>query len=362
MVSLLSHLSQSWLDGTVRTLEGLRRGMSEPFPLTEDPPPTTPYEVVYEEGKVRVRHYRSAGRALATPLLVVYSLIKRPFILDLQHGRSVVETLTKQGIEVYFLDWIPPTRTDSWRGFDAYINDDLAHAVRAIQIREQVKQVSLLGYCFGGLLSTIYAALYPKTVKSLVTLASPFDMGVREYPTYSFLDKLTPETLDLITAVYGNCPAWLIKVGFDAMDPVHHALNKFVGLYRNKDRDGYGEMFNRFEQWMNSDVPLAGKIFRETVEELFQKNALVHERFHINGRQVNLKQITSSVLNIVAENDDVVHPKSSLPLIESIGSKDTQNLLFPTGHVGASVSAAAHKQLWPQACAWLKERDSKWTH
>jgi pimeloyl-ACP methyl ester carboxylesterase len=110
----------------------------------------------------------------------VYSLIKRPFILDLQPGRSVVEALTKQGFEVYMIDWVPPSRTDSWRGFDAYVNGGLANAVRAVQIREEVEQVSLLGYCFGGLLTTLYTALYPETVKNLITFTLPLDMSVQE--------------------------------------------------------------------------------------------------------------------------------------------------------------------------------------
>jgi polyhydroxyalkanoate synthase len=360
MLSLLSHLSQSWTDAAIRTLEGFRRGLSEPFPLNEDPPSTTPYEVVYEGGKIRLRHYQAVGKPHSTPLLLVYSLIKRPFILDLQPGRSMVETLTKQGIEVYFIDWVPPTRADSWRGFDAYVNGDLANSVRAVQIREDVEQVSLLGYCFGGLLTTIYTALYPETVKNLVTFTLPLDMSVRELPMDALMDKVSPETIDLITATYGNCPAWFIKAGFDAMSPVHHALDKYVGLYRNKDREGYTEMFDLFEKWMNSDVPWAGQIFRETTEDLFRKNLLIQGRFQVGGETVDLKNITCSVLNVIGEHDDVVHPKSSLPLIDLIGSSDARNLLFPTGHIGAAVSGPAQKKLWPQVGAWLKERDEQW--
>ncbi|MEW6297783.1 MAG: alpha/beta fold hydrolase [Thermodesulfobacteriota bacterium] len=361
MLSLLSHLSQSWMDGTVRTLEGLRRGLSEPFPLHEDPPPTTPYEVVYEGGKVRLRHYRAAGTPRSTPLLVVYSLIKRPFILDLQPGRSVIETLTKQGFEVYLIDWIPPTRADSWRGFDAYVNSDLANSVRAIQIREDVERVSLLGYCFGGLLTTIYTALHPETVKNLITFTLPLDMGTRELAIDVLAATISPETVNLITAIYGNCPAWFIKAGFDATAPVHHLLDKYVGLYRNKDREGYAEMFELFERWMSSDVPLAGQIFREMIE-LLRKNLLVQGRFQVGGQTANLQNITCSVLNVIAEHDDIVHPKSSLPLVDLIGSDDARNLIFPTGHIGAAVSAAAQKQLWPQVGAWLAERDGQWSH
>jgi polyhydroxyalkanoate synthase len=119
-------------------------------------------------------------------------------------------------------------------------------------------------------------------------------------------------------------------------------------------------MFDLFEKWMNSDVPWAGQIFRETTEDLFRKNLLIQGRFQVGGETVDLKNITCSVLNVIGEHDDVVHPKSSLPLIDLIGSSDARNLLFPTGHIGAAVSGPAQKKLWPQVGAWLKERDEQW--
>src|SRR2546428_415387 len=168
MLSLFNYLPQYWTDGAIRYLEGLRNGLTEPFPLTEDIPPATPYEVLYEEGKVRLRYYQAAGTSRqSVPLLLVYALIKRPYILDL----------------------LP--------------------------------------------------------------------------------DKLRPGTLDQITATYGNCPAWFMKAAFTAMSPVHHALDKYMGLYRNQDKEGYAEMFTRFERWMNSGVPLAGQLFREVTQDIF---------------------------------------------------------------------------------------------
>jgi len=361
-MSLLSELSKYWMDGAIRTFDGFRRGMSDAFPLEEDPPSTTPYEVVYEGGKVRLRHYRAVGTPLSTPLLIVYSLVKRPFILDLQPGRSVVETLTKQGVEVYFIDWVPPSQADSWRGFDAYVNGDLANAVRAMQIREGVETVSLLGYCFGGLLTTLYTALYPQSVKNLINFTLPLDMSAGDLPMQALMGKMTPETTNLITTTYGNCPASFMRLNFAAMSPVHHILDKYVGLYRNKDREGYAEMFELFEQWMNSDVPMAGQIFREMTEDVFRKNLVVQGKFQVGGRTINLKDITCPVLNVIGERDDVVHPKSSLPLVALVGSGDAHNLVFPTGHIGAAVSTAAQKKLWPQVGGWLRERDEGWVH
>jgi len=333
MPSFINHLPQYWTEGALRSLEGFRNGLTEPFPLREDPPSVTPYEVIAAAGKMRLRYYRATGQSQPISLLLVCPLIKRPYILDLVPDKSVVQSLVGQGIDLYLTDWIPPTRSDSWRGFDAYVNGDLDNAVRAVQLHAGVEQVPLLGYCFGGLLTTIYTALHPEKIASLITLTLLLDLSTREIPLFGLLDKLRPKTLDLVTAPYGNCPAWFIKAGFNAMSPVHHDLDKYVALYRNKDKEGYAEMFALFEWWMNSDVPLAGQIFCETLQGIFQQNLLMQNRLQVGGKRVALMQISCPVVNVIGEYDDVVHSTSSLPLPELISSADKANLLFPTGHI-----------------------------
>lgn len=362
MLTLLNHLSQSWTDSAIRSLDGLRRGFTDAYPVDEDPPPLTPYEVVYEGDKVRLRYYPAVGKSQATPLLFVFPLIKRPYVLDLMPGCSVIHNLTHQGFDVYLTDWQPPTRADSWRGFDAYVNGDLANIVRAIQIRESVPQISMLGYCFGGLLATLYAALHPQAVKNLITLTLPFDMSVRELAFTNLMDHFRPQTLELLLSIYGNCPAWAINSAFKAMGPVHSLLGKHVDLYRHLDREGYTEMFERFENWTSRDVPLAGQVCREVVQGIFQQNLLRQNRFQVGSRTVHLSDITSAVLNIVAEYDTIIHPESSLSFAEAVGSVDARNLLVPTGHMGVVVSGVAQKKLWPQVGAWLKEHDGQRMH
>jgi polyhydroxyalkanoate synthase len=163
--------------------------------------------------------------------------------------------------------------------------------------------------------------------------------------------------VDLVTRVYGNCPAWMVNVNFLSMAPVHHGLDKYVGLYRNARRDGYAEMFDLFERWMMSDVPLAGKLYRELIIELFKRNSLVKGDFRVGDELVDLRRLTCPVLNVVAEKDDVVHPQSSLGLLEHVVCEDKRNLTFPVGHLGAVVSGGAMTKLWPQIGDWLTARD-----
>jgi polyhydroxyalkanoate synthase subunit PhaC len=357
VLSLIQALNMYWMEGAVRILEGAGRGLALPYPLHEDPPGATPYEVVYETDKLKLRHYRAQSGPRATPLLVVYALIKRPFILDLLPGRSVIENLTRQGFETFLTDWIPPTPRDRWRGFDAYVNEQLCDAVVALQLITGKDRTNMLGYCLGGLLSVLWTAFYPDSVKNLVTLATPIDTEVSENPLFNLASRITKETAELITDTYGNCPAWFINACFTAIAPVHHMLAKYMDLHKNQASRDYAEFFERFEQWMNSDVPLSGRLFSELIGDLFGRNPLVRGEFAVGNNRVDLKKITCPLLNVVGEHDDVVPAKSSLPLINLVGSRDKHNLLFRTGHVGATVSGGAHKILWPQVGAWLTERD-----
>ena len=69
-----------------------------------------------------------------TPLLVVYALINRETMLDLQPGRSVVQNFLDQGIDFYMIDWGYPTRKDRYLTIDDHVNgymDDVVEYIRS---------------------------------------------------------------------------------------------------------------------------------------------------------------------------------------------------------------------------------------
>ena len=354
-MSAISEVASFWMEGAMRTIDAFRNG----FGITmDDPEPTTPSRVIYESGLVKLRYYEARGTERhRVPLLLIYSLIKRPFILDLQPGRSVVEHLVNQGFEVYLIDWIPPKAEDKWRGFDAYVNQDIANAVRAIQIHSGVEQISILGYCFGALLALMYTALHGNSVKNLVSLTIPLDSSVRDLPIEHLSAAMTARSAELIVEIYGNAPAWMMYSFFNTLAPTHHMLDKFVGAYRSSSRPGYVEMFRLFERWLHSDVPMAGKIFLET-SAMSRDNSLMKSELKLGNSVVDLKQIIAPLLNVIGDRDDIVNPRSSMPLPGLVSSADKRNLHYPTGHMGAAVSSDSLKRLWPQISTWLAERDN----
>jgi poly[(R)-3-hydroxyalkanoate] polymerase subunit PhaC len=131
-----------------------------------------------------------------------------------------------------------------------------------------------------------------------------------------------------------------------------------MGLERFNERERYTKAFPTFRYWLEGEVPIAGALFRELTIDVYRKNSLARGGFKVGSTVVDLKRIASPVLNVVADFDVVVDPRSCLPLIELVGSADATNLGFPTGHLGVALSEEAHATLWPQIGQWLKEHDN----
>jgi polyhydroxyalkanoate synthase len=107
------------------------------------------------------------------------------------------------------------------------------------------------------------------------------------------------------------------------------------------------------ERWFASDVPLAGRLFRESVRDAYWGAQLSRGQFSVGGRPVEFGKVRCPVLNISAERDELIPLVASTGFIERVGSGDALNLIFPTGHLGLMVSRAAHLDLWPRVAHWL---------
>ncbi len=107
-----------------------------------------PREVIWTKNKATLYRYVPSGETrFPVPLLLIYALIDRPFILDLIPGNSLVEYLVKQGFDVYLLDWGIPDDEDHALAFDDYAFDYLAKAVRQVLRTSRAEAVTLFGAC-----------------------------------------------------------------------------------------------------------------------------------------------------------------------------------------------------------------------
>src|SRR4051812_11673493 len=141
----------------------------------------TPREVVWRLNKARLFHYVPVlppQKRHRVPLLLVFAIMNRPHVLDLRPGHSFVEYMLKHGYDLYLLDWGTPGPEDRNLQFDDYTLEYLPRALRKLKAVSGAEEFSLLGWCLGALISTLYAAVRPDDgLKNLVLLTAPLDFS-----------------------------------------------------------------------------------------------------------------------------------------------------------------------------------------
>ena len=316
----------------------------------------TPSEVVYEEDRLKLLHYVSEElRKFKTPLVFVFALVNRPYILDLLPGKSVVEHFVRTGFDTYLIDWGVPTHADRHLTLDSYVNGYLQNVADFVCERTGSMQVNILGYCMGGTMSAMFTALHPEKVKNLTLLAAGIDFATRDGLLNIWTDPKTFD-VDAFVDAFGNCPAEFLQGAFLMLKPISNFVEKPLNLLEHAEDDRFVDEYFTMETWLNDNIAVPGEVYREFVKYLYQQNLLVKNQLPVGRRVVNLKRITCPVLNLMAAKDDLVPCAQSEPFNDLVGSTDRKAIKLPAGHIGLAVGSRAQRELWPQACEWLAQR------
>lgn len=326
---------------------------------------TTPSEIIYTEDKMKLIHYIPAvEQPYSVPVLVVYALVNRYYILDLQPDKSVIKKLLDEGFDVYIIDWGYPKGADRYLTIDDYVNGYVNNALDKIRERHGLDKITLLGVCQGGTFSVMYAALHPEKVKNLITLVTPVNFDTDKGLLHVWAKSLD---VDKIVDYYGIVPGDFLNAGFLLTDPFRLMIDKYVGLFdriecepENKECELRNEdtvkNFLRMEKWIFDSPDQAGETFRQFFKDCYQKNLLIKNKMEIDGKRINLKNITMPLLNVMAEFDHLVPNDASKPLTDAVSSSDKEMLVFPTGHIGIFVGSKSQKEVCPKIAEWLKPR------
>lgn len=316
----------------------------------------TEYEVVFESGPVKLRRYRSdVPKAFATPLLCVFALVNRPYVLDLLEHKSVIRQFLNRGFDVYLIDWGEPTPADNDRTLHDYIEGHLHRIVQYLLEACEVDQISLLGYCMGGTMSAMYTSLHQELIANFILMAAPVDWTDRSQLLALWTDSKYFDVDNLVDTL-GNVPPEFLGSSFRMLRPIDTYVNKWLGFYERMTDEKFLEEFFAMETWSSDDIPIAGEVYRDFVKYGLQQNLLIQGRFPLGEHRINLANITCPMLNLVAEADHLVPCGQSLPAKEYVSSRDYEVMSVRAGHIGLAVGSKAHRELWPRACDWLAAR------
>jgi polyhydroxyalkanoate synthase len=315
---------------------------------------TTPYEVVFTKNKMTLRYYKPEKAKYKTPIVMIYALVNRPYMLDLQPDRSIIRHLKESGFEIYLIDWGYPSTLDRYITLDDYICDYIDGVIDFVKERTGRDKVSIVSICQGGTFSVIYTSLFQEKVKNLVTMVAPIDFDTRDGLLHIWAKALLPERM---VEVFGNIPGEFMNIGFLLLNPIRLMYDKYINLFDIADEPNLLSNFIRMEKWIFDSPDQVATTWCRFIKEFYLNNGLVKGEIEIQGRKVNLKNIKVPVLNIYAEKDHLVPPASSKPLCDLISSKDKETFSLPTGHIGLFVSSKSKDVLYPHLEKWLAFRD-----
>ena len=314
----------------------------------------TPKDVVWRRGRTELWHYCNDDVRFTPPLLIVFSLISRSYILDLSPGNSFVERLLKSGFDVWLLDWGVPDERDAQNQLEDYVDAYLPAGITRILELTGRDQVNLLGYCFGGDLALLHAAHHPGSpLRSLTVMATPVD--------FRYLGPLADvfgvgglDVADVLDAD-GNVPPQVVLQGFRTLKPTSQ-VTRYVDLWERLWDDGYVAAYQAMTAWSDDHVPFPGAAAEETVRMLVRDNGFVTDRLTVGGDRVHLADVRCPFLTVLAKRDHIVPELAAAPVIELVGAPDKHELRLDAGHIGLVVGKTAARTTLPTIIDFLQRR------
>ncbi len=335
-----------------RKLEHALQNLAEAGEIDEG---VTEKTLIHKEDKLKLYRYQPLADVVQKkiPTLIIYALVNRHYMTDIQQDRSMVKGLQETGQDLYVIDWGYPDAADRFLTLDDYINAYIADCVDIICKRHQLEKINILGICQGGTLSLCYTALHPEKVKNLITMVTPVDFHTGNNRLSKSVKHID---VDLLIDAMGNITGDAMNATFLAMQPFRLLGQKYidaVDIFQDKDKM---KNFLRMEKWIFDSPDQVGETFRQFLKDFYQKNLLIKDELKIGNNLVSLKNLTMPVLNVYAEKDHLVPPDASKALKKIISSKDYTELAFKGGHIGIYVSGNAKKQVPPAIGEWLNKR------
>src|SRR5919112_1655591 len=293
-----------------------RAGMSVMLEGAQADTGRTPKEVVWTKNKAKLYRYEPAAeKKYPVPILMVYALINRPYVLDL-----------------------------------------LPRVVKKVMRTSDAEEFPLFGYCMGGTMWAMYASLFPEKLKNLVLLTTPVSFPQEEIGAYRLFTSEKYLNPDLLADAFDNIPGEMIDTGNRMLKPVTNYVGTYVNMWERIFEDKPMETWLAMNKWVNDGPPFPGATFKTWITEFYQHNKLPRGEMVLRGRRIDLSNIRTPLLSIAGKKDHICTLPQAEALMDLVGSEEKEFFVLDAGHVGLLTGRGAKKGLWPKVREWLSER------
>lgn len=339
------------------------------------------FELVYDGDPMSVRYYGlpdetdielSDGSRLPIerqqaklPLVLVPPLGVTTETFDLMPQRSLVRYMAARGFKTYLVDWGRPRREHARLGLQDYAQHMLGLALQRIREHSGQAEVSLLGWCMGGLLSLLYQGLnQDPAVRNIVTVASPIDLRgggivagaaqVLNAPA-RLIAKYSSLRLQMLDPAFLHVPPWLTTLSFKLTDPIGSVTTYWDLVTRLWDRE-FVESHTTTSHYLNNMLMYPGGVVADMTSKMAIDNQMASGRISIGERVAELDKITAAMLVFAGETDVLVPASIAERIVDIVASQDKEFRIAPGGHMGVILGSKATHAVWAQSAQWLAER------
>ncbi|MGQ7275532.1 alpha/beta fold hydrolase [Marinobacter sp. V034] len=343
----------------------------------------SPYDVIYADGIMSVRHYYPlevdeitvgtepmsvAPDRHPVPLILVPPLAATSMIFDLLPQRSVVRYFLARGFDVYLIDWGEVTADHSDLSLETYVLDWMPAALTAVRERSGQQDVSVFAYCMGGLLALMYAAVsQDRHIRNMVTVASPVDMhqmGIAGgflsaiYRPARVVSEVLNFSLMDLPARYFHVPGWFNSLAFKLTNPIGSAVSSLELAINMWDRE-YVKVHSTMQKWFNEMVDYPGETIKGMVVHMALNNSMARGNFKLGGSNASFDNIHCAILAFAGDTDRIVRIPSAHKVLDIVSSEDREFCVVPGGHAGVFAGASAPENTWRISADWLDQRSGE---
>src|SRR5262249_3534170 len=157
-------------------------------------------------------------------------------------------------------------------------------AIRKVKSVSGSDEFSMLGWCLGALITTIYAAARPDDgLRNLILLTAPLDFSDKTAGGFPRWVNDPAYDVEKIVDTFGLVSGEMIDCGAKAPKPVENYIGSYLNLWDNIQNPKVVEAWHAMNTWVRDLVPMAGAAYREIIQQFYRENRLVNGTYLARG-------------------------------------------------------------------------------
>jgi polyhydroxyalkanoate synthase len=341
----------------------------------------TPGAVVLRTEQLELIQYRpQTARVHTVPLVIAPPTINKYYALDLAPGRSLVEYLVQHGLQVFVISWRNPDARHADWGFDTYVQA-ISEALDAASTICGTDRAALFGFCSGGILSALTAAVLTATDRGDRLAAFGLGVTVLDYTDAgvpgALLDRNLAAAAKAVSRRKGYLDGRNLAEIFAWLRPGDLIWNYWVNNYLlGRKPAAFDILF-----WNTDTTRMSAQLHADFVD-MSMDNALARpQTVTVRGVPIDLSQIKTDTYLVAGIADHLTPWQSCYGGTQLLGGT-SRFVLSTSGHIAALVNPPGNPKAtyrvnaenppdandwlagaqtvqgswWPDAVTWFGER------